>query len=146
MIDTDIALQTVFNEISETKEGYIDISEFFVGLSQFVEEPPFDVAKALFKFIDLDNDNFITLNEFKELVHFYVKNSNDEDEYSVLFMKCNEHGYITKENIIRIIHSINSTLSDEEIIASFNENDSNTDGKLNLSEYLKCIEKMRYEA
>ena len=146
MIDTDEMITKVFKEISETKEGLIDISEFFLGLSQFVEDPPFDVTKALFKFIDIDNDNYINLNEFKELVHFYVRNSNDEDEYSVLFMKCNEHGFITKENVIRIIKSINHSITEENIIHSFDENDSNNDGKLNLSEYLNCIQKMRYEA
>ena len=145
MIDDDIMITTVFNEISETKTGYIDISECFLGLSQFVEDPTFDVAKALFKFLDTDNDTFLTLEQFKEFVHFIVKHSNDEDEFSVLFMKCNQHGFVSLENVIHIVNSINQSISVEMITQSFEQNDCNNDGQLNWSEYLKCVEKIRYE-
>ena len=145
MIDTDEMLTAVFNEINEERTGKIDISEYFLGLSQFVEDPTFDVAKALFKLIDDDHDNFITLEQFKELVHFTVKHSNDEDEFSVLFMKCNQHGFVSLEHVISIVHAINAQIQTETIQHHFTQNDQNTDGMLNWSEYMKCVEHFRYE-
>ena len=142
---TNETIKNIFDEISETKQGMMDISEFYFALQQFIPEVSFDVAKALFKFEDNDSDHFITLKEFTNLILFATQYPQDEDEFSVLFMKCQKNGFVTLENVLKIINAINNSISTETITQFFLESDGNKDGLLNITEYMNCIKKIRFE-
>ncbi|EMD49026.1 EF hand calcium-binding domain containing protein [Entamoeba histolytica KU27] len=145
MIDTEQLITAVFNELDEEHTRYIDISEYYAGLCQFVPEASFDAAKALFKISDIQKNNRIDLKQFTELVHFYVKNQDDEDEYSILFKKCSSNGFVQIEQVHQMFIAINNKLTKERIDEVCKECHKEQEDKLNYQEYMSCASKVRYE-
>jgi len=67
-ISEDLELNDIFKFFDVNYKGYFLFEDFKQGINNLEINPDMYTLKSLFKYIDRDNDNFVTYNEFCDFI------------------------------------------------------------------------------
>ncbi|EMD48291.1 troponin family protein [Entamoeba histolytica HM-3:IMSS] len=142
---TEADIKHVFDMIDTDHSGYLDIDEFVKACSQLIEGCEKESAVALFHMADENGDGKMDLNEFKNMIEFYLKNSEEEDPYVLLFKRCdvNGDGVLDKKEVFDILQSIDPNITIQDINETFDIYDTDKNGSLDFDEYMKMVEDIK---
>ncbi|OMJ78689.1 hypothetical protein SteCoe_21455 [Stentor coeruleus] len=135
-------INDVFDVIDENQNGSIDISELARGLRCLGLNPTNGEIKELMEKYDANDTKSLDREEFAHLfVECLSSFSTTEDLLRDQFKKLdtNEDGFITAEELRKLLLYGEEQLQEEEVDSIITEFDKNGDGRISMEEFLEGV-------
>jgi len=136
-------IRRFFSTFDEDGSGSIttnDLMDMFRELGQTLSKE--DLIKSM-REIDLNEDGFITFHEFlsiyKNRVLFREYENHIKEAFRVC--DCDENGYVTIDELKKIMLEVGESLNREQLQSLFTEADLNNDAKINMAEFIELMKK-----
>ena len=139
-------IRNIFYSIDESKKGFITYEEFAnyivneCNIDDIYEKED-DIKKA-FKSVDIDHNNAIDYTEFLAANledKVYLKEEKLKEAFRAFDLE--DTGFITKEDIIRVLKLENLEEKDKIVNKIIEQNDYDKDGKINFTDFTTTMKK-----
>ena len=139
-------IRNIFYSIDESKKGFITYEEFAnyivneCNIDDIYEKED-DIKKA-FKSVDIDHNNAIDYTEFLAANledKVYLKEEKLKEAFRAFDLE--DTGFITKEDIIRVLKLENFEEKDKIVNKIIEQNDYDKDGKINFTDFTTTMKK-----
>lgn len=117
-LDTERLEKHIFKVFDEDRNGLIEFRKFMLVIYALSSGTPEENLKQIFKLVDRNSDDEITVDEFKEVVHD-------------IFVLANER-------------KVSVSIENQLVKKAFSEMDTNADGKVVLDEFIKACKMHDY--
>ena len=117
-LDTERLEKHIFKVFDEERVGLIEFRKFMLVIYALSSGTPEENLKQIFKLVDRNSDDEITVEEFKDVVHD-------------IFVLANER-------------KVSVSLENQLVSKAFSEMDTNADGKVVLDEFIKACKRHNY--
>jgi len=132
-------LRDVFANIDTDNSGSITLEELQVAMRRLGRDLSEADLQKILKQADLDGNGVI---EFEEFLAVLAHNpTNPDQELLEMFQGFDENGdgFVSPEELKRVMQRIGERRTDEEISAMIKEVDLNNDGMVNYEEFVKMM-------
>ncbi len=134
-------IRTLFAKCDEDGSGAItkdELGSIFKALGQnFSDKERIEMMKN----IDLNEDGFVTFNEFLSLYKKHVLFKVQEEKLREAFKICDYDGneFVTLDELKRVVNMVGENLNEEQIIKMIKKVDIDGDGKINFEEFIQLM-------
>ncbi|OWA53475.1 Centrin-2 [Hypsibius exemplaris] len=135
-------IREAFDLFDAEQTGEIDGKDLKVCLRALGFEPKKEDIKKMLQDIKSD-DGRINFDQFLVLITSKMneKDAHDEIQKAFRLFDADETGKISFQNLKRVANELGETLSDEELREMIEEADTNGDGEVDSSEFLRIMQK-----
>ncbi|KAI9257587.1 hypothetical protein EDC94DRAFT_614900 [Helicostylum pulchrum] len=126
-----------FKLFDKNGDGSISASELGVVLRSFGMNPSDAELQDMVNDVDADNNGHIDFEEFLSLVKTLKSESDDTDDLQEAFkvFDADGNGVIDRNELHKVMSSLNETLTEQELDAMIREADINGDGQISFEEF-----------
>ncbi|GAA5801031.1 hypothetical protein HPULCUR_006473 [Helicostylum pulchrum] len=126
-----------FQLFDKNGDGSISASELGVVLRSFGMNPSDAELQDMVNDVDADNNGHIDFEEFLSLVKTLKSESDDTDDLQEAFkvFDADGNGVIDRNELHKVMSSLNETLTEQELDAMIREADINGDGQISFEEF-----------
>jgi calmodulin len=130
-----------FNLIDKDGSGRIsrnELSSLFLALRQKVTSAE---LKDLMTGVDTDGDGTLDFPEFLTMMSSTLESTKQEQELQKAFREFDKdgNGYISRDELIQVMHSQGDELTDEEIDGMIKTADQDKDGQVDYREFVAMM-------
>ncbi|KAF4589960.1 H(+)-transporting V0 sector ATPase subunit c [Pleurotus pulmonarius] len=131
--------RSVFQGFDRDNNGYVTTDELADVMRALGRHATDEQIRSMIQQVDLNRNGSIEFNEFLALV---ARNPTDPDHELLNAFRAfdqNGDGFVTADELKRVMHGIGEPLTDHEIATMIAETDLDHDGKINYEEFIRSL-------
>lgn len=131
-------LKEAFQLFDRDGDGTISTDELGIVLRSIGQNPTDAQIEAMIAEVDDDKNGYCEYDEFLLLMSKKMNDSQMDEEMMEAFKTFDDKGkgYISYNDLKRVLKSYNENLSDEEVKLMFKETDADKDDKINFKDFI----------
>ena len=143
----EIEFEKYFEKFDKDHNGTIDLYEFIEGMNTLCPGFSEKTSRSLFRMVDKDQSQDLTLSEFTSAIRFMETQVNSNNTFIILFNRCDsdKDGLLNYNEFSCIWKSIDPTLDNSLIVEFFHHADRDNNGYIDLNEYLQVASEIEQQ-
>ncbi|KAK4767019.1 hypothetical protein SAY86_014770 [Trapa natans] len=131
----------VFSLLDKDGDGCITVKELAWAIRSLEQHPTEEELRIMIREVDVDGNGTIKLGEFLNLMTRKMKETEADDELKEAFQVFDkdQDGYISPEELRRVMLNLGEKLTDEEVEMMVKEADLDGDGQINYKEFIRMM-------
>ncbi|KAK4775879.1 hypothetical protein SAY87_023840 [Trapa incisa] len=131
----------VFSLLDKDGDGCITVKELVWAIRSLEQHPTEEELRIMIREVDVDGNGTIKLGEFLNLMARKMKETAADDELKEAFQVFDkdQDGYISPEELRRVMLNLGEKLTDEEVEMMVKEADLDGDGQINYEEFIRMM-------
>ena len=133
--------QEAFSLFDKDGDGKITAKELGTVMRSFGTNPTEPELQEMIDEVDVDGNGTIEFSEFLAIAARKIKDSDMEEEIRKVFrvFDKNDNGFISFNELRRVLTNLGEKLSDEEVVEMIEEADLDNDGHINYEEFVTMM-------
>ncbi|MBD3254165.1 MAG: hypothetical protein GF383_03690 [Candidatus Lokiarchaeota archaeon] len=136
-------MRRLFSMCDKDGSGAITLNELSSVLKELGYNYSNEKLKQMVQDVDKNFDDQITFHEFMQLYKKQILFTEKEEKIRAAFeiIDSDKSGFVTFEELQKVMHEVGGNLSNEELYAMIEEADVNKDAKISFEEFIQLMRK-----